>query len=320
MHAGLSNCIFEWDEEDTKLLITAKLQELASTGVQSPSELAAQKAIGREEMARHCRRKTRGSEKTEELIDSLLQSLSEATDTLGVPLFREEMESVWREQRRHVKCLQDPPGVELYTVTGHLRKGGVTLPILRCARGSTSLESFHLHIARFIPGTSASAVNFQAYLLEGIVRWNQARAEAAINDSSSKLDLRTFDLRLQGKVNHLSRLIHGKELLPLYRQPAVYTGELLGVEYLYHQTGTPLLPKDDEQLVKQIDEGFGDIEDDNDTPTTDALFSEALTTFALPSSSQDSDKGSEVSLLQLQCHMQISEFLLNECRRMRSKW
>ncbi len=29
---------------------------------------------------------------------------------------------------------------------------------------------------------------------------------------------------------------------------------------------------DDEQLVKQIDEGFGDIEDDNDTPITDALF------------------------------------------------
>lgn len=157
MHAGLSDCIFEWDEEDTKLLVTAKVQELASTGVRSPSELAAKKAIGREEMARHCRRRTRGAEKTDELITSLLRSLSEATDTLGVPLFREEMESVWEEQRKHVKCLQDPLDVALYTITGHLKKGGVTLPILKCARGSTSLESFHLHIARFIPGSSASA-------------------------------------------------------------------------------------------------------------------------------------------------------------------
>lgn len=154
--------------------MTAKRQELAFAGVLLPSELAARKAIGREEIARHCRRRTRGTKKTEELIDSLLLSLAEATDTLGVPLFKEEMKDVWAEQRKHVMCLQDPPGVELYTITGHLIKGGITLPILRCARGSTSLESFHLHIAQFIPGTSASAVNFQAYLIEGIVRWNQA--------------------------------------------------------------------------------------------------------------------------------------------------
>ena len=29
-------------------------------------------------------------------------------------------------------------------------------------------ESFHLPLARFIPGSSASAVNFQAFLLDGI--------------------------------------------------------------------------------------------------------------------------------------------------------
>ncbi len=64
-------------------------------------------------------------------------------------------------------------------MTGHLTKGGVTLPTVRCARGSTSLESFHLHMARFIPGTAASAVHYQAYLLEGLTRWNAARASAA---------------------------------------------------------------------------------------------------------------------------------------------
>lgn len=158
------------------------------------------------------------------------------------------------------------PGVQLYTVTGHLKKGGVTLPILRCARGSTSLESFHLHIARFIPGSSASAINFQAYLLEGIVRWNQARAEAAIDISNSEHSLRTFDIRLQERVNRLSQSIHGREVIPLYRPPASYTGELLGVEYLYSQTGKAFLPKDDDELVTQIDEGFaiGDAEDSHD--------------------------------------------------------
>ena len=43
---------------------------------------------------------------------------------------------------------QDPPSIQLYTETARLVKGGVSLPVFRCARGSTSLESFHLHLAR----------------------------------------------------------------------------------------------------------------------------------------------------------------------------
>lgn len=31
-------------------------------------------------------------------------------------------------------------------------QGGVRFPVLRCAGGATSPESFHLHLARFIPG------------------------------------------------------------------------------------------------------------------------------------------------------------------------
>ena len=224
--------------------------------------------------------------------DSLLQSLSEATDTLGVPLFKDEMKDVWEEQKRHVRCLQDPPGLQLYTVTGYLKKGGINLPVFRCARGSTSLESFHLHIARFIPGTSANAVNFQAYLIEGIVRWNRARAEAAIkNESSTKQhNPRTFDLRLQEKVNLLGQSILGKEVVPLYRPPAAYTGELLGVEYLYHQTGEAFLPKDEDELLNKIDEGFcGELDDDSEGIPSVAPFSEDITTFAILS-----DKESEV--------------------------
>ena len=41
-------------------------------------------------------------------------------------------------------------GVSLYTNTGSITKGGVVLPVLQCARGTTSLESFHLHLARFV--------------------------------------------------------------------------------------------------------------------------------------------------------------------------
>lgn len=196
--ARLSTCIFEWDASDYDLLMSAKRGELIKAGISAPSPTATRKAITKGELAKHCRRRTRGEAATIELVESMLLSFSAATDLLGVPLLSEEMQAIWQEQRNHIKCIQDPDGVQLYTITGRMTKGGVVLPILRCARGSTSLECFHLHLARFIPGTSASALNYQAYLLDGITRWNAARAEAAI-DSSSQL-LRTFDNRLKTKV------------------------------------------------------------------------------------------------------------------------
>ena len=34
--------------------------------------------------------------------------------TLGCPLLREEIKKIWQEQKHHVECPQDPPGVQLY--------------------------------------------------------------------------------------------------------------------------------------------------------------------------------------------------------------
>ena len=120
-------------------------------------------------------------------------------------------------EKKHVACIQDPDGLPLYTVTGYSTKGGMKLPVFRCSRGTTSLESFHLHLARyvhkilymyctvavscsirFIPGSSASNVHFQAFFLEGLSRWNQARALAAVQHQNNSL--RTFDLDLACKV------------------------------------------------------------------------------------------------------------------------
>ena len=117
-------------------------------GVRRVTEAAVAKAITREEMARHCKRVMRRSVETIEKIENLLLSLSDASDALGVPLLKDETHEIWLEQRRHVACIQDVPGINLYTISHTIAKGGVRLPVYRCARGSTSLESFHLHLAR----------------------------------------------------------------------------------------------------------------------------------------------------------------------------
>ena len=128
--------------------MVAKREELIRAGVSDPSTSAIRKAISKEELAHHCRRKTRGVSETTDLIEAFLLAMSPATDSLSVQLFNDEMKEIWEEQKCHVVCLQDPPGVSPYTVTGSVTKGGVILPNLRCARGTTSLESFHLHLAR----------------------------------------------------------------------------------------------------------------------------------------------------------------------------
>ncbi|XP_072050117.1 uncharacterized protein [Amphiura filiformis] len=283
----LSGCIFEWDRGDFQELMAAKRGEMLKAGIPAPLNKAVQKAITKDELARHCRRRTRGADKTTELIESLLLSLSGATDVLGVPLFRKEMKSIWEEQKQHISCIQDPPNVPLYTITGQIIKGGISLPVFRCARGTTSLECFHLHLARFIPGTSANSVHFQAYLLDGISRWNAMRAVSSL--SAGPEEIRSFDMRLKEKVNKLSMAVHNKKILPRSHAPAKYTGEDIGVQYLWQQSEF-VVASDSEQLEQKIDEGFEDYDESGETSEMEGGDDELehIPTPGTPSGSDDS--------------------------------
>ncbi|XP_034440815.1 uncharacterized protein LOC117761228 [Hippoglossus hippoglossus] len=228
----LSFAMLEWDGCDV-----ARLKE------------AKQSKEGREptsrELARHCRRYTRGVAETELLIQEVLDSFSEVTDTMGVLLFeRVKMEEVWSTQRHHLRCIQDPPGVELYAKKGEVTRGGVKLPVYRCARGTSSLEWFHHHLCTFVPGTSANALHFQVYLLEGLVRWNEDCARVAVESDARRSTLRCYSAQLQRGLSQLTQQFLGMTLVENYTQPGEYTGELIGLEYLYSQTGAAALQLD----------------------------------------------------------------------------
>ncbi|XP_019953452.2 uncharacterized protein [Paralichthys olivaceus] len=257
--ARLSTCIFGWDPEDVAALRRAKEGELAAKRIGHISEEALATRITRRELALHCRRRTRGVEETTRLIGSLISLVDSASgkDTLGVPLLdHERIQQIWQEQQKHVGCIQDPEDFPLYTKTGTLKKGGVELPCYRCARGSTSLESFHLHLNRFIPGTSASDAHFQAYLVEGLMRWNDDRMENALKGAPS---IRCYGSALSEAVDQLSQKLLGRAWDEHYRTPGAYTGELLGMEYLYSQadkTLTPVLQNSEEEdrLVEEVND------------------------------------------------------------------
>ena len=118
----LSKCLFQWDEADYQLLAKTKRDELIRAELTNPSESAIQKATTKLELARHCRRRTRGAIESAKLIETLLLSLSVATDSLGVRLFRKDMMEVWAVLKCHLPCLQDPPNVSLYTTVGYITK------------------------------------------------------------------------------------------------------------------------------------------------------------------------------------------------------
>ncbi|KAJ8340737.1 hypothetical protein SKAU_G00353700 [Synaphobranchus kaupii] len=269
--AKLSCCIFEWDSRDVALLRRAKREQLKREGVPGITESLVDQQITKQELAIHCRRQTRGEQQTIIMIERLLNELIgvKGRDLLGVPLLdQERMQHIWQVQKRHVKCIQDEPGVLLYSETGTTTNEGIVLPNYRCARGSTSLESFHLHLNRFIPGTSANSLNFQLYLLEGLNRWNQDREAASL--AVKPPSLLSYSGDLVHCVNTYSVKVLGRKLVPTFQPPNVYTGELIGIDYLYRQTGRAMQDvhpdsEETDEMLEDVgteeeleDEGFED--------------------------------------------------------------
>ncbi len=136
--------IFEWDAGDLCLLRQAKRKQLMQEGVPALTDILVDRSISKKELSLYCRRRTRGEEATICLIERLLQELRGANgrDLMGVPLLDEvRMEHIWRVQKRHVRCIQDMPGVPLYTEVGTTTKAGVTLTRYRCYRGGSRTAS-----------------------------------------------------------------------------------------------------------------------------------------------------------------------------------
>lgn len=132
----LSSCIFEWDKSDIDNLKQAKRAELVKKHRgHTPTHSQVLESITSSEVAKHCRRRTHGVEETCALIQQLLDSMWDLTDTTGLPLISQEsMSRMWRCSRS--TCIQDPPGVQLYINTrSRLEKGDKALDILRCGRG-----------------------------------------------------------------------------------------------------------------------------------------------------------------------------------------
>lgn len=73
-------------------------------------------------------------------------------------------------------------------------------------------------------GTTASDMHYQAYLLEGIARWNSDRGRAAMVDGESYKAAGHYNTALSHEVNRLSNMVYGEAFDGDYRDPCKYTG------------------------------------------------------------------------------------------------
>ena len=83
--------------------------------------------------------------------------------------------------------------------------------------------SNHLFITVIQTGTSANEEHFQAYLLEGVHRWNCDRAAAAVlSERPSHTSYATTEEFL---INKKNQQLFGKAVNPLLTAPRKYTGK-----------------------------------------------------------------------------------------------
>ena len=134
-------------------------------------------------------------------------------------------------------------------------------------------------------------MHFQAYLLEGLMRWNADRASDAVSTTTKGPE--TYSGALYHSLNALSDDVLGKKINPDVPNIGIYTGECIGVEYLFKQTGEVLkednLEEEEEEVQQPDEEPLSDVDheqlDEGFEETDDETIGSVEQVFSLPSES-----------------------------------
>uniref|UniRef100_A0A1A8SMJ0 Uncharacterized protein n=1 Tax=Nothobranchius rachovii TaxID=451742 RepID=A0A1A8SMJ0_9TELE len=216
--------------------------------------------ISKDKMKHHVRRVSLGAQETFRLIQHVIEELKgpAGLDESGVSLFKSPaaIDEMWAAQQRHLECIQDPPGVNMYRVARTTTINGVDLPYYKGLRGSNSLEGFHKVLPFMIPGPHCAARPYQVYLISGIARWNSDRRSDAVFGGRGRRH-RTYSAPLINRLNtHCQELFDEPEDQNFLHPADVRSDELLGLEYLFRQ-GTFSLqdidqdgPEPDEEVLQ----------------------------------------------------------------------
>ncbi|XP_029691386.1 uncharacterized protein [Takifugu rubripes] len=275
--SALSAAVFSYNKDDVALLlqaVRAGLPDMADS--LSDSELI-ERHVTKRDLSRYVRRITVGAQETFVRVQNVIDTLKGpmGMDDNQVHLFNEDIDRIWQNQQKHLECIQDPPGRNMYTIKKHVTRNGVSLPRYATDRGSNSLEGFHSFLPSVIPGPHCAAVPFQVYLLAGIARWNADRESASVRGQQGRQHL-VCVLPLVHRLNERCQQLFGVVEDANYRAPVPPGGERIGLEYLfcqstdtfnvpdhYAQTTNTLQTDEDEGEADEASHGVDDPPDDD---------------------------------------------------------
>ncbi|XP_057709694.1 uncharacterized protein LOC130927717 isoform X2 [Corythoichthys intestinalis] len=237
--SALSAAVFAYNKDDMALLVESE-RAGHHTGYRTLTDIeVVEKLLRKDHLKHYVRRITVGAQETFRRVQRAIDILKgpAGKDENQIHLFKDAaaIDHVWDNQQKHLECLQDPPGRDMYTVVGYAIRNGVRLPRYRCVRSSNSLEGFHAFIPGMIPGPHCGAVPFQVYLLSGIARWNADREACNIKGQKGRVH-RLYSTPLIHRINkRCQEFFHRIEEVN-HRLPVPTHDERLGLEYLLAQS------------------------------------------------------------------------------------
>lgn len=245
--SALSAAVFAYNKDDVALLVQAiRAGHPTSYASLTDSQLI-ELHVSKSDLSHHVRRITVGTQETYARVQSAIDILKGAAgmDENQVHLFKDAaaIDHVWENQQKHLECIQDPPGRNMYTITKYVTRNGVRLPRYSTVRGSNSLEGFHSFLPNMIPGPHCAAVPFQVYLLTGIARWNSDRESASVKGQKGRKHM-VYVSPLVHRLNQRCQELFGEVEEANYRPPVPAGDERIGLEYLFAQSSEPFCAPD----------------------------------------------------------------------------
>ena len=227
--------------------------------------------VKKSQLKNYARRTTLGVQETFIRVQKLIDYLKgpAGRDDDNIPLFKSDaaIDKVWASQQRHLECIQDPPGMSMYSIVKNVNLNGVILPKYKTFRGSNSLEGFHLFLPKMIPGPHCGAEAYQVHLLSGIARWNSDReAQSVFGQKGRKY--RHYNTQLVNRLNERHLRLYGEVRESNFCAPIPLGDELIGLEYLFSQSSDDFNQEDYYHQIRekiQTDDEPSDVIKDSET-------------------------------------------------------
>ncbi|PIK48555.1 hypothetical protein BSL78_14580 [Apostichopus japonicus] len=201
--SALSAAVFAYHNGDMAVLVKA-IRAGSRNGYENlPDGQIIAKYVSKDDLKHFVRRVTVGAQATFAQVQNTIDVLTgpAGLDENGISLFKDKdaIHQDWTTQQKHLECIQDPAGMNMYTVTKHVTRNGVSMPFYVNSRGtvwrgrrdqlpSTSTSRQRNDWTEYLFSQSADSFNDEVYYREAIETLQTADAVDKDDEVSDRVE------------------------------------------------------------------------------------------------------------------------------------